>query len=71
MLHQATGDELVVLALRAPEPVTEAQMHRVAKRWFEAIGGTLLEERMDLEGTLDWETETELERLRDLETSAD
>jgi hypothetical protein len=27
--------------------------------------------RMDLEGTLDWETETELERLRDLETSAD
>jgi len=51
VIQQATGDELVVLAMHVPEPMTEAQMHRVAKRWFEAIGGTVLEERMDLEGT--------------------
>jgi hypothetical protein len=51
VIHQATGDELVVMAMHVAEPVTEAQLHRVGKRWFEAIGGTLLEERMDLDGT--------------------
>jgi len=51
VIQQATGDELVVLAMHVPEPMTEAQMHRVAKRWFEAIGGTVLEERMELERT--------------------
>jgi len=51
VVHEATSEELVLMVMRVPEPLTEAQLHRVAKRWSEAIGGTPLEERMDLEGT--------------------
>lgn len=50
LLQAPSGDELVVMATRAPEPLTEVQLHRVAKRWVEVVGTPLLEERLDHEG---------------------